>query len=90
MNFRCTDADSTDLATVGVNWEPGGSARRWAQGDFDGDGDIDSSDLAALGLNWDPGGLAVGPLTQTPEPATVGLMVLGLAGLFATQRNRGK
>jgi hypothetical protein len=71
------NVNGVDLATLGLNWAPGGTTKVWADGNFDeSPGDVDGVDLAALGLNWAPGGYGA---TPTPEPATVGLMALGLA-----------
>jgi hypothetical protein len=81
------DVDGVDLAKLGLNWNPTGSAvNLWETGDFDRDGDVDAVDLASLGLNWNPTG--IGPVTQTPEPATVCLMTVGLAGVVAARKRR--
>ncbi len=78
---RDGDVDGTDLAALGINWDPAGSGHTWAQGDFDGDGDIDGTDLAKIGLNWNPAGLGT-----VPEPVTMSLF--GLGGLALLRRRR--
>ncbi|MDP6379903.1 MAG: PEP-CTERM sorting domain-containing protein, partial [Phycisphaerae bacterium] len=81
------DVDGTDLATLGLNWDPAGNnSNAWATADFDGDGDVDGVDLASVGLNWAPQG--IGPMTQTPEPGTVALMAAGLAGVLAGRKKK--
>ncbi|MDP6381141.1 MAG: hypothetical protein QF662_07330, partial [Phycisphaerae bacterium] len=72
LNYK---VDGIDLATLGLNWSPAGTTRRWAEGDTDGDGDVDGVDLAALGLNWVPGGygsegLGAGPLLTSTAPTS--------------------
>jgi hypothetical protein len=79
------DVDATDLATLGMNWEPGGEDRTWSQGDFDGDGDVDATDLAKLGMNWHPD-----YFPAVPEPTSLVLLGLGGAmGLLKTRRSAG-
>jgi hypothetical protein len=75
LNYK---VDGTDLATLGLNWSPGGTTKRWAEGDIDGDGDIDGTDLAALGLNWSPAGygsevLGASPLLTSTGPTSEAL-----------------
>ena len=77
------DVDSTDLGTLGLNWDPSGTTHTWAEGDFDGNGNVNSTDLAAVGINWAPGGYTMG---QVPEPMTVGMLCLGVAGLLLRRR----
>lgn len=72
------DVDGTDLATVGINWDPAATDIEWADGNFSqDDGNVDGSDLAAVGLNWNPAG---GP--AIPEPTTIGLMMIAGAALL--------
>jgi hypothetical protein len=53
----------------------------WADGDFDGDGDVDLDDLSSLAGNWQ-----YGVTGAVPEPATIGLLTLG--GLAMLRRRR--
>ena len=70
------DVDGTDLATLGLNWDPAGTDARWSDGDFDGDGDVDGTDLAAIGLNWNPAGAAI------PEPTSLALVAIGCLAML--------
>lgn len=74
------DVDAEDLATLGLNWNPGGTGATWSDADFDSDGDVDAEDLASLGLHWNPGG-------TIPEPASLGILSVGLLGLL---KRRGR
>ena len=80
------DVDATDLATLGTNWDPTGTTKTWADGDFDGNGNVDASDLAMLGMNWDPTGAGAGAAYLVPEPATLGLLLVG--GLALLRRRK--
>jgi hypothetical protein len=75
------DIDATDLASLGMNWEPGGIGRGWADGDYDLDGDVDATDLALLGMNWSPG-----RMDPVPEPASAILLTVGAAALLRRRR----
>lgn len=74
------DVDSSDLATLGLNWAPDGEGLSWEDGDFDGDGNVGPEDLAYLGLNWSPDG-------TVPEPASLGALLCGAAMLLRRRRN---
>ena len=79
------DVDATDLAGLGLNWDPSGSgANAWGTCDFDGDGDVDASDLAQIGLNWNPSGSG-GAL---PEPGALARVAAGLAAMMARRKRR--
>jgi hypothetical protein len=80
------NVDGVDLATLGLNWNPGGPGGVWAEGDFDLNGNVDGVDLATLGLNWAPGGYAIAGPVPTPEPATLALMGLGIGLLLRRKR----
>lgn len=59
-------------------------------GDFDGDGAVTTGDVqgfrSALNNAGEPGGLAFGALTAVPEPASFGLISVGLLGLARRRR----
>ncbi|MEN0109326.1 MAG: PEP-CTERM sorting domain-containing protein [Planctomycetota bacterium] len=77
--------DATDLAAIGLNWDPTGANGPYTrlQGDLVDDELIDASDLAEVGLNWNPTGAAV----AVPEPTSL-LMVFGglLVGLSSRRK----
>jgi autotransporter-associated beta strand protein len=96
--------DISDLYNLASNYDPkhtkGGSAI-WQKGDFNYDGWVDLKDLTMLTTNWQTGvgnplGSPLGqilaslglPNVSVPEPATVGIMALGLTGLMARRRRR--
>lgn len=72
---------NADASTVVGNWL--GSGRSWSEGDFDEDGFVGNTDASLLLDHW------LESIRPNPEPATLGLMVAGLAGLgLARKRNR--
>jgi len=90
-----TDLDGTvgpvDLAAFGLGWSPNATDKTWFQGDFDFNGNVDPADLAAFGLAWAPNGIAFpsdSGMGVVPEPGTVLMLLLGLAGLLIHRRRR--
>lgn len=68
MTFLPGDADldnkvgPSDLAKLGLNWDPAGNDNTFQDGDFNGDGAVGPADLALIYLNWNPSG----PFTTWP------------------------
>jgi len=83
--------DGTDLAVWQQYYDPLGLApNTFARGDWNGDGRIDGGDLALWQQNYRPVAGGAGPLyplSEVPEPTTVGLFLLG-ATLAAACRKR--
>jgi len=74
--------DDDDLSILLAHWTgAGGAEGTWATGDFDGNGAISDVDLSFLLANW-----AGAAGTAVPEPATLGLSVLG--GLALLRRRK--
>ncbi len=74
--------DFGDFQTLLDYWQaPGG----WAQGDFNGSGKVDFLDFQILLDYWNPGGWNFAP-AQTPEPASLSLLLLG--GLALLRRKK--
>jgi hypothetical protein len=71
-----------DLGILGANYNTPGAG--WLTADFNGNGIVNVGDLGILGANY--GGGTGGLPTSTPEPATMGLLVLG--GLAVLRRRR--
>ncbi len=93
--------DVTDLGALATNWQ---TSSVWAGGDFNYDGFVDVTDLGALATNWQQGvGSPLGPGSlesamasvglgnvSVPEPATIGLIALGFAGVLSRRSRRSR
>ena len=87
--------DIQDVNIVSINFDPLGTKghKRWARGDFDGDGDVDITDFNQLVRNYAPQGYpAVGDLhnnsNQIFAPAEIDLLYADLgSGKRSPDRN---
>ena len=74
-----TFVDDDDLSLLLSNWKGGDVG--WAKGDFNDSHDVDDDDLSLLLSNWTGSGGGT-----IPEPATIGLLILGSLGLISRKR----
>ena len=69
------------------HWQDTGAGIAWAQADFNGDGVVDFLDFQILLNYWNPApSWNIAPSSQTPEPASVSLILLG--GMALLRRSR--
>ncbi len=94
MLYSLLDGDATlngqvgdeDFSVLLGNW--GETDQDWFNADFNFNGQVGDEDFALLLGNWGATTPGVGGAAPTPEPATVALMALGVAGLLARRRRR--
>jgi len=78
--------DFGDFQTLLNHWQASGPTIGWAQADYNGDGVVDFLDFQILLNYWNPGGWNYAP-SQTPEPASLSLILLGALGLVRRKRS---
>ncbi len=90
------DADLNGVVDFRDAWTVLGSFRNgtgftWVEGDFNGDGVVNMLDVEALRDNYDgtmPAGIAAAIAATVPEPGTLLLLTIGVAGSLARKRRR--
>ncbi len=84
------DVDNVDLTALALNWLGVSTPYGWAGANFNGhiDGLVNNVDLTAIALNWQYGVPPEPPAepVSAPEPATIGLLVLGLAAVICKRK----
>ncbi len=74
-----------DLDIVLTNWNQNVTPGEWSEGDPTGDGFVGLSDLDIVLNNWNNG---TPPVAAVPEPATLGLLAVGLGAMACKRRRR--
>jgi hypothetical protein len=77
--------DFLDFQVLLDHWQATGPNIGWAQGDFNGDYTVDFLDFQKLLDYWNPGGWNFAP-AETPEPASLSLILLGSLTLLRRSR----
>jgi autotransporter-associated beta strand protein len=91
--------NGVDFGILAANFNKGVS--RWDQGDFNYDGIVNGVDFGALAANFNKGAAgadawaaveafaaANGLMADVPEPASIGLMAIGIGALASRRRSR--
>lgn len=79
---RDWSVNNADFAILAGNWQSSGG---WNDGDFNSDGNVENADFALLAGNWQ-GSNPPPAIGAVPEPTTVSLFGIAIAGLLTARR----
>ena len=74
---------ASDLNAVGLTWQTANN--NWTNGNFTGGG-TNAADLNDMALNWQQSVPFAAAAQSVPEPATLALLLFGVAGVICRQR----